>query len=74
MLYQESAENYGIDWNEDVSPDEIGSVEVPLTRNPLSDEDYSHLCQTFNPLHINSDCDSIDVFCAVKDLVSSLVS
>ena len=33
------------------------------------DWDYARLCRAFNPLHINSECDSVDVFCAVKEFM-----
>ena len=58
--------NYGIDWDEVVSP-EPESVEVPPTFNPLSDQEYTQLSRTFNPLDLCSD--SVDVFCAVKAFV-----
>ena len=42
---------------------------MPLTDNPLSDDDYAQLCRSLNPLDISSECDSVDVFCAVYKTV-----
>ena len=71
---QDDAQDYGIDWDEVVPSADTGSVEVPLTHNPLSDENYARLCRAFNPLNINSECDSVDVFCAVNKFMYSLMS
>ena len=50
LIYE--AEEYGIE----VVPPESDSVAVPLTLNLLSDEEYSQLCHTFNPLNMSNDC------------------
>ena len=41
-------------------------VEVPLTQNPLSTEQYSQLCNTYNPLEMFSDCDGVDILCCQR--------
>lgn len=66
-------EQYGIDWDE-VVPSESESVVVPPTPNPLSNDEYTQLCSTINPLDIPSECDSVDVFCAVKDFMHTIAS
>ena len=62
-------EEYGIDWDE-VGPAE-SCVEIPMTQNPLSLDQYSLLCDTFNPL---CDGDGVDIYCAVREYVCSILS
>ena len=74
FYYQEEAEEYGIDWDEVVPLADPETVEVPLTQNPLSAEQYTLLCQSFDPTDMSSDCDAADIYCAVRQYVHSVIS
>ena len=42
---------YGIDWDAPLSTDnDADMVEVPEVHNPLSETDYTELCETIDPL------------------------
>lgn len=52
---------------------EDDTVEIPITRNPLTTEQYALLCSTFNPLEMSNDCDGVDVYCAVREYVHNVL-
>ena len=49
------------------------TVEVPLTQNPLSEGQYTLLCQSFDPTDMSSNCDAADIYCAVRQYVHSVI-
>ena len=57
-----------------LSDPEPDSVEVPLTQNPLSAEQFSLLCQSFDPVGMSSDCDGADIYCAVRHFVNHVLT
>ena len=52
------------------------TVEVPLTQNSnaLSAEQYTLLCQSFDPTDMSSDCDGVDIYCAAHQYVYCVIS
>ena len=51
---------------------EDDTVEIPITCNPLTTEQYSLLCSRYNPLEMSNDCDGADVYCAVREYVHNV--
>ena len=56
-----------------VSDPDPNTVEVPLTPNPLSAEQFTLLCQSFNPVEMSSNCDGADIYCAVRHYVNHIL-
>ena len=68
---QDEVREHGVDWEEFVperDPDE-GHVVVTPPDCPLTQEQYTALCQSFDPLSMSDDCDGIDFYCAVRQFV-----
>jgi len=67
---------YGVDWDGPIpletDDSETQSVEVPLTNNPLSEEDYTEMAQIYPPLSDDNNY-GISLYCSVLDFVESHV-
>ena len=56
-----------MDWEEFVPARDLdeGQVIVPLTDNPLSQEQFTAVCESFDPLSMLDNFDCVDVYCDV---------
>ena len=52
---------------------EVGQIVVPPTENPLTHEQYTALCESFDPLQISDTCNGVDVYCAVRQYVYDIL-
>ena len=73
---QDDVQEHGVDWEEFVPArdQDEGQVVVPPTDNPLSQEQYTALCESFDPLSMSDNFDGVDVYCAACQYVSNIIS
>lgn len=55
-----------------VTESDDDTVEIPITHNPLTAEQHTLLCNTYNPLEMSNDCDGVDIYCAVREYVHNV--
>ena len=69
-------QDFGIDWEELVSArtSDDCDVVVPQTDNPLTQEQYTALCKSCDPLSMPDNFDGVDVYCAVRQFVCDILS
>lgn len=48
-------------------------VVVPPTENLLTPEQYTLLCESFDPLNMSDTCSGVDVYCAVRQYVCDVL-
>ena len=63
---------YGIDWDgplPDENDDDFAQVEVPETRNPLSEDNFRELVQSIDPLS-PSESYGADIYLSVVSFIS----
>ena len=49
-------------------------IVIPPVENPLTREEYTLLCELFDPLSMSDTCNGVDVYCAVRQYVSEILS
>ena len=67
---QASLAFYGIDWSGPIPnlEDDVDSIEVTSTRNPLEEQDTRQLEATISPLS-HSECHGVDLFIQTLEFV-----
>ena len=64
-----------MDWEEFVpAADPHVDLVVSPTDNPLTHEQYTLLCESFDVLNMCDSCNGVNVYCAVRQFVHDILS
>lgn len=74
IIFQEDLAFYGIDWSGPIPNfDDVDSIEITETRNPLEGQDFLHLQATISPLG-PSECHGVDLYIQTLEFVHQKLS
>ena len=65
-----------MDWDEFVPQVDLDAdrIIVPPTENPLTREQYTLLCESFDSPSMSDTCNGVDMYCAVRQYISEIIS
>ena len=74
LLQEQDTVFFGIDWNAPfgTEDDQAEAIEVPAILNPLTEGDYSELCELVNPM-AHSDSYGLDQYRLTVDFVETKI-